>query len=212
MEGLQYIIEQLRAKGVSCGQDVAMAPYTTFHIGGEAALLVEPTTNEQLCCALRTVRLHGARAVVLGRASNVLLSDEHMDVVFIRTAQLKDVSIEGEELVASCGATLAEIARHAQAAALAGMEFAYGIPGTLGGALCMNAGAYGYDMSGVVSCAQVYDAEQDQILELNREQLQLSYRHSVLLSSPLLFVLSSHLRLPYKRRALPSGKIQNSTK
>ena len=209
MEGLQHIVKQLCECGISCRQDAVMAPYTSFHIGGQAALLVEPSTQEQLRYAVQTVRSHGVRVVLLGRASNVLLPDEPMDVAVIRTALIKDVSVDGEVLTAACGTTLAEMARYAQRAGLGGLEFAYGIPGTLGGALCMNAGAYGYDMSGVVSCVCVYDAERDQILDLKAEQMQFSYRHSALLSSPHWIALSARLLLKCDDPAQIEARMQH---
>ncbi len=195
MKALQPIIKQLQERGVSYRPNVVMAPYTTFHIGGEAALLIEPVSQEQLLYAVQAVRAHDDQVVLLGRASNVLLPDEPMDAAVIRTALIRDTSLEGEMISAACGTSLNELARCAQRAGLRGLEFAYGIPGTLGGALCMNAGAYGFDMASVVSWVRLYDAEQDRIVFLNREQMKFSYRHSVLLSAPHLTALCAGFSL-----------------
>jgi UDP-N-acetylmuramate dehydrogenase len=105
------------------------------------------------------------------------------------------VSADGEFLTAQCGATLAEMALCALEAGLGGLEFAHGIPGSLGGAICMNAGAYGAQMSDVVTSVRLYDAEQDEIFEWSADQMNFSYRHSAVLSHPHLTVLGATLAL-----------------
>ena len=186
----------LSQQGIPCRTHVPMAPYTSFRIGGEVALLVEPTDEAQLTETLRLVRESGLPSLLLGRASNVLLPDDPMDAVIIRTTELSGaVTVADTTLSASAGTSLIEIARAAQRAGLGGFEFAYGIPGSFGGALCMNAGAYGGEMSDVVRSVRVYDADQNETRMLDNEQMAFSYRHSLLLSSPHLIVLGATLAL-----------------
>lgn len=196
MNMTERLASRLTAIGVPCRTNVCMAPFTSFRIGGEVALLVEPTDEHGLIAALRLVRESGLPSLLLGRASNVLLPDETMQAVIIRTAELRgELTVTDTCIGAACGVTLTEIARAAQRAALGGFAFAYGIPGTLGGALCMNAGAYGGEMRDVVASVRVYDAEADEMLTLDGEAMQFSYRHSRLLSSPHLIALHAELCL-----------------
>lgn len=192
METLKLRLQQLN---IAAYEQVAMAPYTTFHIGGTAALLIEPTDESQLIQALTLARDSGKKTFLLGRGSNVLFPDEPMDAVIIRTTAMRGVSVKQNEVCAHGGATLAEIARAAQRSGLGGMEFAHGIPGTLGGALCMNAGAYGGQMSDIVASVRVYDAERNAVDTLDGAQMNFSYRHSILLSSPYLVALGATLTL-----------------
>ncbi len=196
MDRMEALTARLTQEGIPCRAWVRKAPYTSFRIGGEAAVLVEPTDEAQLVEAVRLVRASGLASLLLGRGSNVLLPDEPMRAVIIRTAELGGaVTVNDTELHASAGLTLTEIARAAQRAGLGGLEFSYGIPGTLGGALCMNAGAYGGEMRDVVRFVRVYDAEADKIRTLDGEQMRFSYRHSLLLSSPHLIALDATLAL-----------------
>lgn len=191
----RQIEQHLNRIGVPCRANEVIAPYTTFRIGGRVALLIEPETEQHLICALRTVRHAGVRGLLLGRGSNVLFPDGDADVAVIRTTCVRSVSVHKSDITAACGATLNEIACAARDAGLGGLEFSYGIPGTLGGALCMNAGAYGGQMSDVVASVRVYDAEQDKVLALTAEQMDYGYRHSVLLSSPHLIALGATMSL-----------------
>ena len=186
---------QLRQENIAFREDVVMAPYTSFHIGGEAALLIEPTDERALVRAISLAKGSGRQTFLLGRASNVLLPDERMNAIFIRTTAVRELSVQGNTVRGSSGATLSEMARLAQRSGLGGMEFAHGIPGTLGGALCMNAGAYGGQMSDIVTSVRVYDAEQDRVLTLDGKQMSFAYRHSLLLSHPHLTALGATLTL-----------------
>lgn len=192
MEALQ---RQLNTQGVPYQTDVCLAPYTTFHIGGPTAIMVEPRNEEQLIATLRVVRESGVFSLVLGRGSNLLFPDEGIRGVIIRTAALDQVRIDGQTLTAEGGATLTAITRAAQKAGLSGLEFAYGIPGTLGGALFMNAGAYGGEMSNVVTSVRLYDAERDEILAFSGEEMTFAYRHSILQAHPEWTVLSATMAL-----------------
>lgn len=192
MKTLKSRLQQLN---IAAREQVAMAPYTSFHIGGTAALLIEPTDENQLIQAATLVRESGKKRFLLGRGSNVLFPDEPMDAVIIRTTAMRMMSVKNNEVYAHCGATLAAIARTAQRSGLGGMEFAHGIPGTLGGALCMNAGAYGGQMSDIVSSVCIYDAERNAVDMIDGAQMNFSYRHSILLSSPHLIALGAILTL-----------------
>ena len=195
MQGLSTLWEQWNKQGIPVRKDVPLAPFTTFHIGGPIALFAEPQSTEQLTTVLRDLRQREVFSFVLGRGSNVLFPDEPIDGVAIRTCCLDRVAVMGHTVTAQSGATLASIARAAQKAALTGLEFAHGIPGTLGGALFMNAGAYGGEMSQVVTSVLVYDSDRDETRRLAREQMEFFYRHSILQAHPEWTVLEATMTL-----------------
>ena len=132
-----------------CG--TPLARYTTFKIGGPAALFARPADARQLEAVLAACKKSDVRYYLLGQGSNTLFADEGFDGAVICTRMMGDVPrIEGERMTAPAGAGLTALCAMARDAGLTGLEFACGIPGSLGGALYMNAGAYGGEMKDVV--------------------------------------------------------------
>ena len=209
MEALQALREQLNMRGIPCRTDVPLAPYTTFGIGGAGALVIEPQNEEQLVWALRAVRESGVYSLVLGRGSNLLLPDEGIRGAIVRTGAVDAVTIDGNLLTAQGGATLTQITRAAQKAGLSGLEFAYGIPGTLGGAVFMNAGAYGGEVSQVITSVRLYDAERDETITMTGEQMAFAYRHSILQAHPEWTVLSVTMSLTPDDAAQIDARMQD---
>ena len=198
MQAFDRLTAQLEQLNIPYLRDARMAAYTTFCIGGAMPLMIEPQSEQQLVDALRATDELGLFPLLLGRGSNVLFPDSiplTPRSLVVRTTHVRTAEVKGKSICAACGAALGELARMAQRAALGGLEFAYGIPGTLGGALCMNAGAYGTEMRDVVETVRCYDRERHEIVCLDREQMAFSYRHSLLLSSPHLVALGATLAL-----------------
>ncbi len=157
-----------------------MSRHTTFRIGGAADYFCLPKTREQLYGTITACREAGESYYILGNGSNVLVSDEGYHGVVIQLFQnMNEIRIEGNRVYAQAGALLSRLAHQAGRTGLAGMEFASGIPGTLGGALVMNAGAYGGEMRDVVREALVM-TEQGEVLQLSGDELELGYRTSVI--------------------------------
>lgn len=165
------------------GQVLAEEPmkrHTTFRIGGPAKYFCLPQTKEQLAATVAACREAGEDYYILGNGSNVLVSDAGYRGVVIQLFQNQnEIRIEGCRIHVQAGALLVKIARQAAKAGLTGMEFASGIPGTMGGALVMNAGAYGGEMKDIVVEALVMK-EDGQLLRLKKEELELGYRTSVI--------------------------------
>lgn len=164
------------------GRIVRNAPlkeYTTFKIGGLADILVKPSSEEELQAISAYLHENRIPCVVLGNGSNVLVKDGGIRGVVIRIGkEFSDVHIEGTTLTAQAGALLSYTAASAAAQGLAGMEFAAGIPGSVGGAVFMNAGAYGGEMSHIVrSCRALMP--NNAIREFTKEEMNLDYRKSV---------------------------------
>lgn len=157
-----------------------MKNHTTFRIGGNAAYFVMPSDPEALQGTIEACRKAGIPYYILGNGSNVLVSDAgYAGVVIQLFKNRNEITIEGQRVRAQAGALLSKMAHEAARRSLGGLEFASGIPGTVGGALVMNAGAYGGEMKDVVEKVQVLTPE-GELLWLSREELELSYRNSVI--------------------------------
>ena len=156
-----------------------MKKHITFRVGGPAACFLTPSTKEQIREILHICQEEKTPYFILGNGSNLLVSDQGFDGVVLQVYKnMNQVTVEGEHLRVQAGALLSATARKALEAGLTGMEFAAGIPGTMGGAAVMNAGAYGGDMKDILESVTVLTPEGEQ-KELNNEELQLGYRTSV---------------------------------
>ena len=160
-------------------RDALMKDYTTFKIGGPADLLIQPSSEEELVQAVSFLRRGKIPVTVLGNGSNVLVKDGGIRGAVIRIGKnMAGIRTEGTELTAGAGALLSAAAAAAAGADLAGMEFASGIPGSVGGAVFMNAGAYGGEMSQiVVSCRALMP--DGSMREFPADQLEFGYRRSI---------------------------------
>lgn len=164
-----------------------MRAHTSFKIGGPAAAMVIPACRSQLAALLLFLNERAVPYWVIGNGSNMLVSDEGLDGVAI----LLDSSFEGEIvqedtlLIAPAGKRLSAVCAAACQAGLTGLEFAWGIPGSVGGAVYMNAGAYGGELKDRLVWVE-YLKEDGQVQRLPAEQLGLSYRHSCFMEEPFL--------------------------
>ena len=170
-----------------------MSKYTTLRVGGPADCLAEPDSEGALRALLNLAGRFGVPVTVIGNGSNLLVRDGGIRGLVIRFGRaFSACEITGETIAAQSGILLSDLAQHAANAGLAGLEFASGIPGTLGGAVVMNAGAYGGEIVQVIKSAEVLSG--DDIVTLSRDALQLSYRHSRMQDTGEL-VLSARFRL-----------------
>ncbi len=160
-------------------RDCPMASYTTFRIGGPAAALLDAGSENDILTALAFARENGVRAFVMGNGSNLLVRDEGFDGLIIRLGgRFANIDVQGDRICAQAGALLSALCQTAIQAGLSGLEFAGGIPGSVGGAVYMNAGAYGGQMADCTVCARVLFGGEIQTWDARR--LAFSYRHSAL--------------------------------
>lgn len=156
-----------------------MKNHTTFRVGGPAAFYLCPHTVQEIREILEICREEQMRWFIVGNGSNLLVSDEGYDGVIIQTFKgLSRIEADGTRIRAQAGALLSQIAARALQEGLGGFEFAAGIPGTLGGAVMMNAGAYGGEMKQVLEEVTVLD-EHGEVLVLQAEDLHMGYRTSI---------------------------------
>ena len=157
-----------------------MSRHTTFRVGGPADFFVTPKTKEDVRDVIRVCKEVGMPYYIIGNGSNLLVSDAGYRGVIVQIyKEMNEVKVEGDLVKAQAGALLSGIAAKALGAELSGFEFASGIPGTIGGACVMNAGAYGGEMKDVLEFVTVLTGE-GKIIELGRNELELGYRTSVI--------------------------------
>ncbi|HIX60361.1 MAG TPA: UDP-N-acetylmuramate dehydrogenase [Candidatus Blautia gallistercoris] len=174
--------------------DEPMSRHTTFRIGGNADYFLIPHSAEEIKEVLAFCRKESLPYFILGNGSNLLVSDRgYRGVVLQLYKNWNQITVSGEEIRAQAGALLSAVSRRAQEAELAGFEFAGGIPGTLGGAVVMNAGAYGGEMKDVLVDATVLTRE-GEIVTIPREALEMGYRTSLVKTREYL-VLEARIRL-----------------
>lgn len=171
-----------------------MAKHTTFRTGGSADLFLMPQNRTELKESIALLREYNVPYLVIGNGSNLLVGDGGIRGAVIQLYQrMQNISVEGTEMTLDCGALLSAAAAQAADASLEGLAFASGIPGTFGGAVVMNAGAYGGEMKDVLLSADVLTADLE-VKTIPVEELDLSYRHSIVPEEGYI-VLGGKLRL-----------------
>ncbi|MGI6167141.1 MAG: UDP-N-acetylmuramate dehydrogenase [Eubacteriales bacterium] len=195
MDNFATLCAALDAVGIEYIKDAPLCEFCTFRIGGPAALVALPENEAGLMSAIRVAEANSTKFIVIGNGSNILFSDDGFSGLVISTRCLRDIEVCGNVLRADCGAPLFAMTRAAAQAGLSGLEFAYGIPGTCGGAVFMNAGAYGSDISAVLRSVRCYDIDSGVIRELPADELGLSYRHSIFMDNDRLIILSAEFEL-----------------
>lgn len=172
----------------------AMSQHTTFKIGGPADYFLMPDKGEDVVRVIKICKEKEIPYFILGNGSNLLVGDGgYRGAVIQIYRNMSSVTVEGNEITAQAGALLSAVAAAAKNASLTGFEFAGGIPGTIGGAVVMNAGAYGGEMKDVLTEVTVMNAEGD-IFTLPTEELELGYRTSIIKTAGYI-VLEAKIRL-----------------
>lgn len=177
-------------------EEEPMSRHTSFRIGGPARRMAFPTTGAQMVLLMSFAAECGARPLVIGKGTNLLCPDEGLDRLVVETSGLSrlEMGTEPDTVLAEAGVSLARLADFACKAGLTGLEFAHGIPGSVGGGVCMNAGAYGGEMKQVVSGVSVLFPEEG-VKFLSGEEMDFGYRHSLLTDHPEAVVLHALFRL-----------------
>lgn len=160
-----------------------MTKHTSFHIGGPAELMAQPQSEAELQSLLMKAAETAVPVTLVGNGSNLLVRDKGIRGLVIKLgSMLRDIKVSGNVLTFGSGVSLAQASKKAAELGLSGMEFAVGIPGSIGGAVYMNAGAYDGEMSKVVKSVRVMNAA-GEVSELSASELDFGYRHSALQGS-----------------------------
>ncbi len=172
-----------------------LSKHTTFKIGGPAKYFFMPSSVEELTDILDYCKTNNERYMIIGNGSNILFSDEGFDGVIIQIfSSMNDIKIDRDRIYAQSGALLSKIANAAKDNSLTGMEFAAGIPGTLGGAVVMNAGAYGGEMKDIIEYVDILEKD-NTVRRYSCQEMEFGYRHSIVNEDKV--VIGAGIKLSY---------------
>ena len=196
MEQLERLVQALRTRRpeLELREHEPMSRHTTFRIGGPARLMALPRDRKEAAAAVRAAAELGIRPFFLGNGSNLLVADRGYEGFIVKLTGLDQTRVVNPRLRAESGISLARLAMAAWGCGLTGLEFAHGIPGTLGGGVAMNAGAYGGEMSQVLTAVTFLD-EAGQVITLPAQECALTYRHSLFTDHPERLILEAEFEL-----------------
>ncbi len=183
--------------------DEPMSRHTSFKIGGAADLYLLPQDRQSLMDLCRKLREYSVPAYYLGNGSNVIFDDEGFRGAVVGLSKCNAITVDGDEIVAEAGATVASLAKTARDHALSGLEFSYGIPGSVGGAVTMNAGAYGGEISFVLKESTYLDLADGSVHTISLSEHAYGYRESVYKHNDFV-ILSARFALQKGERELIS--------
>ncbi len=209
MKALYHELRELLGEADAVYEE-PMKRHTTFRIGGPARIFVTPRTEEAFIRGLELCRRRKNPWYVIGNGSNLLVNDRGYEGVVLSTEKLDCFCVEGGTVRALAGVRLSRLAKAAAENSLTGLEFAAGIPGTLGGAVVMNAGAYGSEMKDVLLWARVLD-QYGQVRRLDAEELNLGYRTSIIEREGYV-VLEAGIRLSQGEQSQIYGRMEELAK
>ncbi len=205
---MENIVEVLKKKigAENVTENEPMSKHTTFRIGGVADIFVTPQSTEDIENIIRVAEETNTPYYIIGNGSNLLVKDEGIRGIVVQIyKKYSDIFVNDDEIVVQSGALLSAVAKKAMENSLTGFEFASGIPGTIGGGVCMNAGAYGGEIKDVlISCKVLKDGK---VIELNNEQAGFEYRNSRIMNEKMI-VLEAVLKLKKGNRDEISAKMK----
>ncbi|MBD1379934.1 UDP-N-acetylmuramate dehydrogenase [Metabacillus arenae] len=208
---MEKLIQELRSANIGkVSENEMLSSHTTIKIGGPADVFVEPKDMAGLEKTLSTVKSHGVKWRAIGRGSNLLVSDEGIEGVVIKLgAGLDHLEMDGNTLTVGAGYSIIRLATMMSKQGLSGLQFAGGIPGSVGGAVYMNAGAHGSDMSNILIKAHILFADGTKGW-LNKDEMEFSYRTSVLQKKRPGIVLEAVLQLEEGKKEQIVAEIQKN--
>ncbi len=204
-----FLLRELEKNGIKYIRDHSLKDACTFKIGGICAIALFPENTEQLAECISLLDRAEVELFVAGKCSNTLFSDSHIDKAIVFTCGVDSVKIQGTRVSAECGTSLVTLCRILAKEGLGGMEFASGIPGSIGGAVYMNAGAYGGTVGDIVSSTLAYNREDGKTYTLTEHGF--GYRESIYHSDRRLICLSAELSLTYAPSEQISARIRELT-
>ncbi len=159
-------------------KNVPMNKYTSFATGGNADFFAEPVSEQELILIQNASKRYGIQLTLIGNGTNLLVSDEGIDGVVVSLRGLKEISVKENRLCAKCGNSMSEVSKAALAASLEGTEFMSGIPGSVGGGIYMNAGAYTGEIKDIATLVTALD-ENSNFITYEKDKLDFGYRESI---------------------------------
>ncbi len=185
----------LKNKNIDFSENTCAKNLCSFRVGGEAECVARPKSHGELTDLLCFLKAEKLGYIILGKGSNVIFPDGRFCDLVILTCEMNEITVSENSITAQAGASLYSLAVAAEKNSLCGLEFAHGIPGSVGGAVYMNAGAYGGEIKDALVSCLAYDADENEIIELSLSDCGFSYRKSVFNNRKSLVILSATFAL-----------------
>ena len=205
---MEQLMKKIYTLGVEWEENCPLSRHSSFRIGGAADVALFPKSSDELCKTLSLLREQEIPVLVIGNGSNVVFSDAGYRGAVVFTGKCRNIKIENDLVFADAGVLLSTLSSAARDESLSGLEFAFGIPGTLGGAIYMNAGAYGGSMSDVCISSWYYDLETGHFGESFGDAQCFGYRKSIYQDHPERIILSATLQLKKGNRKTISEEMR----
>lgn len=190
-------------------KDISLSTLTTYKIGGIAKLVIYPNDINNLKELITLINKYNINYFILGKGSNTLFSDNEFNGVIIKLDKLNNFEIKQNEIYVESGMILSKLVQESVKNNLTGLEFAIGIPGTIGGAIYMNAGAYGSNMSNIIKSVIALN-EKLQIEEIPLEKLKFDYRYSIFQANKNLICVAANIKLEFGNPDEITSKIKEN--
>jgi UDP-N-acetylmuramate dehydrogenase len=191
----KVIVDFLDMNGILYELNISAKTLVSFKIGGKVKIVIYPKNLKELTDTMGILKSSKSKYVFLGNGTNTFFSDEGYDGAVISTKKMNKISVNDTHITAQCGANLKDCCIVAFLNSLTGMEFAYGIPGNIGGCIYMNASAFGKDMSNIVLKTVVLNTETEELFTINKEEHLYGMKHSVFMDNKNYFIIETQLEL-----------------
>ncbi len=177
---MNSVIEYIKENSLgSYSVDVDMSRHTTYKIGGTCGLFVEPNSIESVSLLIQFLSKKQVKYFIIGNGSNIILPDGYYNIVVIKLTKICNYKVEDSYVYVEAGILAPKLALELAYKGISGFEFISGVPGTIGGCVYMNAGAYGKETKDVLISVIAYDCNSNKLVELDNAELEFRYRHSI---------------------------------
>ena len=198
---MNEVIQNIKRENIGkIEENISLKKYTTYKVGGKARCVVYPKNVDKLVKLIKLLNQNNIKYKIIGNGSNLLFSDKDYNGILIKLVDFDDIEINDNRIKVGAGYSLMKLSRIAMKNSLTGLEFAAGIPGTVGGAVFMNAGAYKSDMGYIVKSVKVLTPDY-RIIELENRELDFHYRTSYLKKHPKYICLEAVIKLEHGSRS-----------
>ncbi len=198
---MNEVIQNIKRENIGrIEENISLKKYTTYKVGGKSRCVVYPKNVDKLVKLIKLLNQNDIKYKIIGNGSNLLFSDKDYDGILIKLVDFDDIEINDNRIKVGAGYSLMKLSRIAMKNSLTGLEFAAGIPGTVGGAVFMNAGAYKSDMGYIVKSVKVLTPDY-RIIELENRELDFHYRTSYLKKHPKYICLEAVIKLEHGSRS-----------
>ena len=198
---MNEVIQNIKRENIGkIEENISLKKYTTYKVGGKSRCVVYPKNVDKLVKLIKLLNQNNIKYKIIGNGSNLLFSDKDYDGILIKLVDFDDIEINDNRIKVGAGYSLMKLSRIAMKNSLTGLEFAAGIPGTVGGAVFMNAGAYKSDMGYIVKSVKVLTPDY-RIIELENRELDFHYRTSYLKKHPKYICLEAVIKLEHGSRS-----------